>query len=320
MDRETFGAAIAYAKQHGGGGQGTSNYSDLDNKPQINGVELIGNKSPEDLQLPDTKPVLTKNLTTSIALGGVAAGTTFTKDTNLEDVIDALVNPVLYPSFTAPSANISATGAKLLETGATLDTVMTITFNRGTINPAYGTDGYRAGVAEGYKLNNGEVQSGNTFNVRVSSAQLTYKGTVNYAQGEQPKDSRGNDYDNPLPSGSINTNTITYEFVDALWANTGSIGTISKQSLVSKSTKLKRFDFPAQTVANPEVFDVPASWTITAVEVLNTLSNQWEDCSGEFNVTDTVHTDASGAEVAYKRYTDNRGYNAGARSVRIKWS
>lgn len=33
----------------GGGGGGTSNYNDLSNQPQINGVTLIGNKSASDI-------------------------------------------------------------------------------------------------------------------------------------------------------------------------------------------------------------------------------------------------------------------------------
>lgn len=49
VDQETLAAAIAYFKAHGGGGGGTSDYDDLTDKPQINGVELSGNKSSVDL-------------------------------------------------------------------------------------------------------------------------------------------------------------------------------------------------------------------------------------------------------------------------------
>lgn len=41
-------------KIRGGGGQGTSDYSDLDNKPQVNGVTLTGNKSLIDLGITPT--------------------------------------------------------------------------------------------------------------------------------------------------------------------------------------------------------------------------------------------------------------------------
>lgn len=45
-----FGNATkGYVKKHSGGGGGASNYNDLSNKPQINGVELTGNKTSADL-------------------------------------------------------------------------------------------------------------------------------------------------------------------------------------------------------------------------------------------------------------------------------
>lgn len=40
-----------YAPNNGGGGGGTTNYNDLSNKPTINNVTLIGNKSFSDLGL-----------------------------------------------------------------------------------------------------------------------------------------------------------------------------------------------------------------------------------------------------------------------------
>lgn len=49
-----FGNATkGYVRAHsgGGGGGGTSNYNQLSNKPQINGVELTGNKTSEELHI-----------------------------------------------------------------------------------------------------------------------------------------------------------------------------------------------------------------------------------------------------------------------------
>ncbi len=48
MDNETYAAAVAYMKAHGGGG-GTSDYEQLSNQPQINGHTLTGNKTSADL-------------------------------------------------------------------------------------------------------------------------------------------------------------------------------------------------------------------------------------------------------------------------------
>lgn len=58
------------AKGSGGGGTGgTSNYPDLANKPQINGVELVGNKTSEDLGIEQgvTEEVLTQALAAETA-------------------------------------------------------------------------------------------------------------------------------------------------------------------------------------------------------------------------------------------------------------
>ena len=46
FDPITYALAI---KNGGGGGGGTSNYNQLSNKPQVNSVELSGNKSLHDL-------------------------------------------------------------------------------------------------------------------------------------------------------------------------------------------------------------------------------------------------------------------------------
>lgn len=42
-------SADRFAAELGGGSFGTKNYEVLTNKPKINGVELIGNKTPTDL-------------------------------------------------------------------------------------------------------------------------------------------------------------------------------------------------------------------------------------------------------------------------------
>lgn len=295
------------------------NYEHLENLPSINGHVLIGDQTSEDLEIGgDAK--LKNDMSVVVTVGGVNAGTYYLKDTDLEKIMRDMLSPVLYPTLVNPSASISATGVKLLEKGATLTTTVTLTLNRGSITPAYGTSGYRSGPATSYSLNGGTPQSGNSFFQTVSESNSSLRGSITYSEGEQPKDSVGEDYGSPLPSGTVQTSTITYEFVNALWANTANIQEVAKLALVSKSAKIKEFSFPEQTVYFPEIFDVPADWTITAVEVLNTLSNQWESCASEFTITNQIHYDAAGTETAYKRYTDNRGYNAGARKVRIKWS
>ena len=273
----------------------TGSYNDLTDQPEGSALSM-------DLVI--TKPV-----------GGVTFGKTYPVGTNVEDILKDILNPVENPAFTMPSATITGDGPALLEAGTTANKTLTISFNRGTINPAYGTSGYRSGEAISYQLNAGAEQSSNKFNVEVSESNNSFTGTVNYAAGEQPKNSIGSDYDSPLAAGSVNTNRLSFEFVDPIWSNAANISAVAKEALVSKSAKQKQFYFPAQTATDPEVFDIPASWSVTAVEVLNTLSNQWQDATSEFDITDVAH-----GAVAYKRYTYNQGIATGSRSVRVKWN
>ena len=266
---------------------------------------------------------LANSLTTSMTVGGCTSGTQYAQGTSLETIIRDMVDPVQYPTFTNPSGSltVSPTGT-LLECGATKSVTFTANLNRGTISPAYGTSGYRSGAATEYKMNSESYQSGKTWTKTITeSGTLSWKANIKYAEGEQPLDSKGNNYESPLPAGNVDTNTIKYEFVNALWANTSNITTVAKLSLVSKSTKLKEFNFPAATVANPEIFEVPASWTVTAVEYYDDVfTHAWSDCSNEFTITDTTEKDAANVDTAYKKYTCNLGVAMGARKIRIKWS
>lgn len=264
---------------------------------------------------------LTDDLTASVTVGGITSGTTYEEGTSLEDILRDMLDPIAYPTLTNPSVNLSGSGSKLLEIGSTLAVTLTATFSRGSINPAYGTSGYRSGAVTGYSLNGGTVQSENTWSETVSESNKTFKCSATYAAGEQPKDSKGNNYSSPLPAGSVESGNVVYKFDHAMWANTAAIGTIAKLSLIDHtSTKQRDMVFPAQTVANPEVFDIPAAWNVTAVQVKNDLSGQFEDATDQFTVSSTTHNDAAENSVNYNRYTFNKGFDTGARTVRVKWS
>ena len=231
-----------------------------------------------------------------------------------------MLNPTKYPSLSPPFTTLSANKPTLAEKGSTVNVIFTLTLNRGSISPSYGTSGYRSGPADGYALNGGTMQQTQDFFEAVTELNATFTGVTSYTQGEQPKDSTGEDYAEPLPAGTVTSNTIIFEFVNAIWANTSNIETVTKQALVSKSAKQKEIVFPAQTATNPEIFDIPGTWNVTSIEVLNPLSGRWDSVISEFDVSNITHPDAGGYDAAYKRYTDNRGYNAGSRTLRVKWS
>lgn len=264
---------------------------------------------------------LAEDLNVTKEAGGINVGAAYAAGTVFETLWRDLLNPLEDPELVAPSVELTTASPLVMKTGSTASVTLTANFNRGSITPSNGTSGYRSGAADSYSLNGGTSQSTGEFtSVTVSSENKTFTATVTYGVGEQPKNSRGGDYSTPLSAGSVESEALEFEFVDPLWANTASISSIAELAVVSKTAKSKEFTFPPATVANPEVFDVPASWTITAVEVYNTLAGTWEDCAAEYDITNTTHDDAAGTSVNYKRYTNNLGYDMGTRRIKIKWS
>jgi hypothetical protein len=253
-------------------------------------------------------------------VGGIKIGDTFAADTDFETIFRAILSPINKPELVNPSAILSVNEGTLLENGASVDKTFTCDFNRGSINPAYTTDGYRSGAAISYTLNGGNAQIGNTWVETVSQKMTSYQATVKHGAGEQPTDEAGNKYDDAYPAGEVKSNTINFEFVDALWANTEDISTVAKLPLVSKNERKYEFNFPSQTIEKAEIFDVPSDWEISKVEVFNDLSGNYQDCLDEFTITNISHNNAAGVSTKYKRYTNNRKYAAGARKIRIIWS
>ena len=270
---------------------------------------------------------LEESIEVKVSVGGLPEGKTYAAGEELEQILRDMLNPLTYPTLTDPSASLAfASGVSNLVEEGTADIRKNIvcTFNRGAISPANGTNGYRSGAATKYTDSLGVVAAGQdngTFNNYPMPAGGSVTVTVDYDAGEQPKDSHGNVYDNPLPAGSVVSNALSVVFVNAFYANTADITSTDKLALFNyNSTKSKEFVFPPQTVANPETFEIPASLNVTKIEVLNTLSGKFEVLEGEFDVTDVTRQNAGGTDVAYKKYTDNRGYNADVRTIKVTWA
>lgn len=264
-----------------------------------------------------------QGLTVNEPVGGLKVGDEYAAGDTLEQLLRDMLDPLKYPILTNPTASMSVTsGQTLLESGTqSANITVKVDFNRGKIEPKYNTSGYRAGEATSYTVDGVTKDDSNIFDLVITPTKTSFSGSVAYAQGEQPKDSKGKDYDVPLPASSVNTNTVSAKFVSAFWSNVADITNVAKLALFDyTATKSKQYDFPAATVANPETFDIPASLNVTKIEVKSDLSGLFEDCSAEFTKTTVTHPNANNEDENYNRYTDNRGYNAGARTIRVTWA
>ena len=263
---------------------------------------------------------LENQITATVSVGGVPSGKVYTVGTDLEAILTDLLNPLAYPELTPPSVTLTTTDSTVVEIGSTANATLTATFNRGSISPAYGTSGYRAGDTVIYALNGGTPQTENTFDVTVTEGNYSFVVNAAYSEGEQPLDSKGNDYDEPLAAGNINSSALEFEFVYAWWGNGADASTIEKMALMSKKPKATTINFPAVADDQKETFDVPTGWVVKDIKTFNTFSNKWETCMSTFSSTNVTHENPAGTAVNYTRYFCNLGYGMAARDIKIEWN
>ena len=241
---------------------------------------------------------LSKAITAAIEVGGIDVGDNFAIGTSYDDMWDALLNPTLYPTFTNPSATLSYSADTYYEVGTSIAAKSaTVTLNRGTIAPAYGTSGYRSGAATNYALASSGADteysdssaSSGSFSVpaltRATKGNIVLTATVSYAAGEQPKDSKGNNYDSPLAAGS-KTASKTIQFIQPYYYGKSSTATVSSFTGLTKSVTAKgqkQFKFTTNneymviaydssygnlsSIIDPNGFETISGWTKSTLTV-----------------------------------------------------
>ena len=182
--------------------------------------------------------VVGENFTTNIEVGGLQSGTAIVANDTITSVLKKMLVTTYYPTYVSPSANLSYSVSTLLKVGATIPAASaTVTFNPGAIMLEGVKQNNRAGAATNYTLaTSGATTDYNNSNTtgsfsvtaltRASKGNITMTATVTHEEGPQPKDSDGNDYESPLPAGSVTT-TKTFEFINPFYWGVSNNPTIS---------------------------------------------------------------------------------------------
>jgi hypothetical protein len=156
---------------------------------------------------------------TTCTVGGLQSGTNIAC-CSISCILQDILVPTLYPTFTLPSSSFTISPSTLLyEVGTSISITGDTSFNRGCIDPAYSTSGYRSGTANSYEYNiwgstccysdtsSSRIQAFGSHSVAYGNNTISSK--VHYNVGEQPKDSEGCNYCSPLASGCTDTDTYT---------------------------------------------------------------------------------------------------------------
>lgn len=266
------------------------------------------------------KSALADDIATVNALGGIPAGTTVAqlKNKSFSQLFDELIFPTVNPTFEAPTAYLSlkSTSTPIIQevgtTGASVPVAASFNtgYNPGTIKIAGVRKQNRGGDLKSNEsfiyINNDPASK--EFPTEIPEGSITYKYRAAYAQGPQPLDSKGNNYQTPLPAGTVDSAAITINGVYPYFTNKDNNEAFAKLALTTSNT-LNAVQFKAEA-PNKHTFKIPAKYTLTKVELLNTLSGKYENYGIDKFTKTTENIEVQGKQVSYAVYTRNdAGFN-----------
>ena len=244
---------------------------------------------------------LDDNLTTIEKLGGIAAGTKVSslKGKTITAVLDDLLFPTVNPTFVEPTLSVTwknYANPQIIGAAAPTRDNFNIVLNKGQIKIGNNVQGTRVGDITETILN------GNTeLPTKVVEGNNGYSITVKYAEGPQPKDSKGNNYGSPKAAGSIIT-TINFTGVYPFYVGNQKS---TNQLAATTATTLTGIKLAAEAAGAKHVFKLPKKYTVTKIETLNTLSGKYETYGLENFTQTTESITVNGTAYDYTVYTRN---------------
>ena len=268
-----------------------------------------------------TSAISDKNTEMPSQIGGLNKGTKVSdlEGKTINEMFDSILFPTIYPTFTNPSASLSLYNySSIQEVGAAGPQLANLnrSFSRGSIMLNGEHVSPRAGEIDEYSsfiYVDGDTSIRDIPSI-VNLTPIKFKYRAYYSAGPQPKDSKGNDYGNPLSAGYVDSNEVSIAGTYPWYASTSSATvatSVVKQSLVAWNTtegNMSTGNFTLQPSGTlPQVFKLPRK--MTSIQMLNTISGKMEstNISDYTETTETINI--NGNSRTYYVYT----YNGAAR-------
>lgn len=201
---------------------------------------------------------------------------------SFSDIFDMLFFATVYPTFIAPSVTISTTWGSnnktvLVGDAAPQKDTFSYTFNRGAININVNGNITKQADRAGVETTAVYTADGSsTFPTALTWGTHTYKVVVNYAQGAQPKDSKGNNYGSPLPSGSVSANFVVNAGYNWYAGNDNPSQLLTPKGIVITSTTTLEHNFASEATGR-YYWRIPKKKTPVKIEYYDTNSSKWVD-------------------------------------------
>jgi len=267
-------------------------------------------------------------LTGSIAMtqdvGGLSSGTTVSTLSNgtktVSQVLDSLLFPTAYPTYSQPSCSLSDNVSNLQTVGASVSITLATTASLGTINTSWaGSQGPFAGsVTSAYYTYNSvntsiNVGPGSTAvdDVSLSNHTVTL-GTnswtlvVTFANGVDPLDSTGAVVTSAAYVSGTKSNSTSFEGVYPIILGTSSAG-FSNRALVSHSSNnIELSQNYSETTSIRHIIKVPDAIIDSRTVVFqqwNPVASAYADLSSIEFTSSSVSVTVEGLSVGYTMYT-----------------
>ena len=243
-------------------------------------------------------------------LGGIDAGTTVAQLTgkSYDEIFDTLIFPTVNPTFTAPSASISLKSYQnVQEIGANAPTEanFNVSFNAGAITLAGKKQNNRAGAqdTEASKILYGSSKV-ESLPEKVVAGAMDYYYRAAYAEGPQPKDSKGNNYQTPLAAGSVDSGKTTVTGYRAAYSGLVSTNAITEEVIkgMTKTVAAKKTIKVSGPISEQYIcFAAPAGWTVSNIKDSNNF-----DVTSSYATSTVSVTGLDGQAVDYTVYLSGK--------------
>lgn len=243
-------------------------------------------------------------------LGGIAAGTTVKQLTgkSYDEIFDTLIFPTVNPTFTNPSASISLKSySDIQEIGANAPTAenFTVGFNPGTIMLAGKKQNNRAGAqnVEASKILYGSTKV-ESLPSKVTAGAMDYYYRASHAEGPQPKDSKGNNYQTPLAAGTVDSGKVTVSGYRAAYSGLVSTNAITEEVIkgMTKTVSAKKVIEVSGPISEQYIcFAAPAGWTVSNIKDSNNF-----DVTSSYATSTVSVTGLDGQAVDYTVYLSGK--------------
>ena len=242
-----------------------------------------------------------------------------------EEILLMLLYGIVNPTLTDPSLSIALSDENTqLIIGRPTMLKGTLTFNRGKIDPAFTTSGYRAGAPITYSIGEYTFESNSAlydFDIELTptATQISLPYSVAYGEGEQPVNSIGQPVDAPLSAGLIQDAlnlTASYALYDASGSEQ------SFEWFEDEAGQGYLCVATSEGSGQKQSFAVASSLNVVGIKTFNPMMQQWEWLGGSANAslthfdTTLISGESLGETTNYILYTHNQPAK-GERKLRI---